>query len=127
MKLTFFGSDIELVFEKALKNLADMLNVGALIREEDQYVIQVDKDKPVKHVSKDVVNQGLEDTKQHDQVFIISTWGGKTCFPFILILSRWYAFLKFSLVKILAPFNSSQVVDMRGRGYLILMVMFFRQ
>lgn len=71
------------MFEKALKNLVDMLNMGALIREEDQYVIQVDKDKPVKHVSKDVVNQGLEDTKQHDQVLIMSTGGGKTCFPFI--------------------------------------------
>lgn len=66
-----------------MKNLADMLNMGALIREKDQYVIQVDKDKPVKHVSNDVINQELEDTKQHDQVFIMSAGGGKTCFPFV--------------------------------------------
>lgn len=57
MKLTLFSFEEELVIQKVLQDLSDMLLcVGLLIWREDEEVIQVNKDILVKRFAKHIIH-----------------------------------------------------------------------
>lgn len=52
-------------------NEVDKVNMGFWIRGEDQNIIHIDKNKAIKHVSRNIVHQGLK-------VLIVATKGLKS-------------------------------------------------
>ena len=77
MELTLLSFNKQGVLKEALEDGLDMVNVFISGLGEDENVIQVDKDEPVEHVSKNVVYQDLEDgegvgeTEWHDEVLVV--------------------------------------------------------
>lgn len=89
MKFILLGLDIKLVLEETLQDLANMLDMRLLVRREDQYIIQVDKNKVMQKVPKDVIYQCLENSwsvsqaKRHHQIRIMTAGGVKSSLPLI--------------------------------------------
>ena len=81
MKLPLLGLNEKEVFQEALEDPLDMVNVFLTEVGEDQDVIEVNKDKPVEHVPEHVVHQGLEDSRNvgeaegHHQVLVVAGGG----------------------------------------------------
>ena len=85
IELTFFRLNEQLFLQKALVNLPDMEHVLLGGAGEGKDVINVDEDKPVRHVTENVRHPSLEhgrgvgETKGHDQISIVATL--KAVFP----------------------------------------------
>lgn len=84
-----------------LEGCTGMVGALCLWTTEEQYIIQVDKERFIDHVSQDVIDQVLEDhwsadeAKRHYQVFIVSRWSVE-CYR---MCTRWSALWSSSLVK----------------------------
>ena len=77
------------VFQQSLEDQTDVGGVFLGGRGKNLFVIQINNDKEVEEVSKDVVYQGLEDgrgisqTEGHDEVFEVPQVGVKARLPFV--------------------------------------------
>lgn len=91
MELTLFSFDKQGVLKEVLKHRLDVVDMPFLGLQEDEDVIQVDKDTAVEHILEDVIDQGFEDSwgigkaRWHDQVLIMPGWGVKRCLPVITL------------------------------------------
>ena len=56
MKLTFLCLNEELMFQEALANQSNLLDVSLFVRGVDEYIIQVHEDVLVEHVMKNIIN-----------------------------------------------------------------------
>lgn len=56
MEFTFFRFDKQLVLEETLQYLANMLNVCLFISGKNLNIVQVDKYKPVQHITENIIH-----------------------------------------------------------------------
>ena len=89
MEHTLFCFDIESVIQQSFQDFGHVVLVSVKVRGVNEDVVEVHINKKVQEVSKYVVNHGLEysrcicESKRHDQVFIMATWGIKSCLPLV--------------------------------------------
>ncbi len=89
MELTFFCFYIQGVLQEALEDGLDMMNVLFFGPGEDEYIIKINKDISVEHVSEHIIYQCLEDgrgigeAERHYEVFVVSGWGVECRLPLI--------------------------------------------
>lgn len=60
VEVTLLSLNECLILQQFLQDSVDKLNMGFWIRGEDQNIIHVDKNKAIKHVSRNIVHQGLK-------------------------------------------------------------------
>lgn len=60
MELTLLHFDMQIVTQEALQDLSNMQNVFMRILQEDEDIIQADKDKSIEHISEDVIYEYLK-------------------------------------------------------------------
>ena len=91
MELAFVSVSIESMLSEPSEYLADMFPVVGDIVRVDQYVVQVDYYRDVKHIREDVIHEMLEGgrcickSEKHNVPFEGAVVGAKHCFPFIAI------------------------------------------
>lgn len=62
VKFTFFMFHKQFILQKSLEHQPHLFSVIVKSSGEDQYVVQVDENKVVKHVAKNVINHGLKNS-----------------------------------------------------------------
>jgi hypothetical protein len=78
MELALLRHHKQLILQKKLKDLPDVEHVFLRGAGEDEDVINVDEDKPFKHVAENIIHQSLEhsrgvgEAKWHDQILIVA-------------------------------------------------------
>ncbi len=78
-----------MILKLPLQHLPDLLDMIALVLEEDQDIIEINKNKPVDHVSEYVIDECLEDRrgvrkpKRHDQILKVPRRYVKGGLPFV--------------------------------------------
>ena len=106
-----------------------MLLMLLLILGKNQNVIQKDKNKILQHVTKYIINYGLQKgwcitfTKRHHLVFIVTTGFGEGHFPLIPLADANQMLYIPEIVfqwRMVAPHNSRKSVEMSGRAICFL-------
>ena len=91
IELTFVSVSIKSMLSELSEYLADMLSVIGDVVRVDQYVVQVNHYRDVKHVRENVVHEMLEGgrcirkSERHNVPFEGAIAGAERCFPFIAI------------------------------------------
>ena len=63
MKFAFLSFHKQLIFQKLLEDLSDVLDMSLFIRGKYQNVIHIYKNKSVQIISKHIIYKSLEDTR----------------------------------------------------------------
>lgn len=89
MEVTFFCFYIQGVLQEVLEDGLYMMNVLFFGPGEDEYIIKINKDMSVEHVSEYIIYQCMEDgrgigeAKRHYEIFVVSGWGVECHLPLI--------------------------------------------
>ena len=89
MELTFLRFHIQGVFQEALKNRLDMMDVLLLGLGEDEDVVNINEDIAIEHVPEHIIYQSLEDgrgigqAKRHYKILVVSSWGVESRLPIV--------------------------------------------
>lgn len=111
-----------------------MGNVFIQALRENQDIIKVNKNKMIRHVSQNIIDQslkccrGIGKTKGHDTVFKMSKVSVESGFPFVTLftLDQVVAFRRFNLINTLASCRGPKAESISGSGHLFLTVMLLR-